>query len=176
MRRAVFLDRDGVLNRAIVQDGKPLPPRTVREIEILPGVPEAIQALKNAGYLTIVVTNQPDVATSKLQPAVAEMIGTAVKDACGIDEIRVCYHTDEDGCFCRKPKPGMLLQAADEHDLRLGESFMIGDRWRDIDAGKAAGCKTIWIRSDYAERLPHDADVVVESLAEAASVILAGKV
>jgi D-glycero-D-manno-heptose 1,7-bisphosphate phosphatase len=132
--------------------------------------------LKNAGYLTIVVTNQPDVATGKLELTIAEMISVMVQEACGVDEIRTCYHTDDDGCPCRKPKPGMLLQAGDEHELQLSESFMIGDRWRDIDAGKAVGCKTIWIRSNYSERLPRDADAVVESLAEAASVILAGKV
>lgn len=176
MKRAIFLDRDGVLSRAIVHDGKPFPPRAVAEIEILPGVPEAIEALKNAGYLAIVVTNQPDVTTGKMELSIAEMINAAVKQACRVDEIRVCYHTDEHTCTCRKPKPGMLLQAASEHELQLSESFMIGDRWRDIDAGKAGGCKTIWIRSDYSERLPHDADFIVESLAEAASVILAGKV
>jgi D-glycero-D-manno-heptose 1,7-bisphosphate phosphatase len=176
MKRAVFLDRDGVLNRAIVREGKPYPPATTEEVDLLPGVPDAVFALKAAGYMTIVVTDQPDVGRGDIQQSTAENINACIKLESGVDEVRVCYHSGNEDCSCRKPKPGMLLQAAEEHNLSLSESFMIGDRWRDIEAGKAAGCKTIWIRSNYSERLPHDADAIVESMAEAASAILAGKV
>jgi D-glycero-D-manno-heptose 1,7-bisphosphate phosphatase len=173
MNRAVFLDRDGVLNRAIVREGKPYAPTATEAVDILPGVQEAIVSLKAAGYITIVVTNQPDVGRGNLQQSIAEDINARVKRESGVDEIRVCYHSGDQDCICRKPKPGMLLQAADEHNLSLAESFMIGDRWRDIDAGKAAGCKTIWIRSNYSEWLPNNADAIVESMAEAARFILA---
>jgi len=176
MNRAVFLDRDGVLNRAIVREGKPYAPKNTEEIEMLPDVPKAILSLRAAGYMTIVVTNQPDVGRGDIQQSTAEDINARIKLESGVDEIRVCYHSGDQDCICRKPKPGMLLHAAEEHNLSLAESFMIGDRWRDIDAGKAAGCKTVWIRSNYSERLPYNADAIVESMAEAASAILAGKV
>lgn len=171
-KRAVFLDRDGVINRSIVRNGKPYPPASLQELEILPGVEEAIQALRHAGFLIVVVTNQPDVATGIQRREVVEAMHRELRGKLPIDDIRVCYHTDADGCACRKPKPGMLLDAAREHSIDLSRSFLVGDRRRDIAAGKAAGCYTFFIDNGYREEAPDSPDAVVASLREASRIIL----
>ena len=176
MNRAVFLDRDGVINRAVLRNGRPYPPSSVDELEFLPGVSEAINALHQAGFRIIVVTNQPDVATGVQRREVVEAIHERIRHAFPIDDIKVCYHVDQDGCTCRKPKPGMLLEVATEWSLDLGQSFMVGDRWRDIEAGRAAGCRTILVKSNYAERQAEKPDAVVSSLLEASAFILANSV
>ena len=170
--RAVFLDRDGVINRVLVRAGRPYAPRELAEFEILDGVEAAVRRLRDAGFRVIVVTNEPDVATGRQTRAGVEAIHAELRRRLAVDDIRVCYHVDRDGCECRKPKPGMLLAAARDWGVRLEHSFMVGDRWRDIAAGKAAGCRTILVRMDYAEPAAQDPDVVVNSLAEAGSVIL----
>jgi D-glycero-D-manno-heptose 1,7-bisphosphate phosphatase len=166
--KAVFLDRDGVLNRATVRDGKPYPPADLDELEILPDVPAALALLKNAGFLLLVVTNQPDVARRTQQQPVVENIHKALQAALPIDDFFVCYHDDREACDCRKPKPGLLLQAAVRYGVELSDSFLIGDRWRDIEAGRAAGCYAIWIDRGYAERKPLAPDATVRSCLEAA--------
>jgi D-glycero-D-manno-heptose 1,7-bisphosphate phosphatase len=171
VQRAVFLDRDGVINRAIVRDGKPYPPPTLAELEILPGVAAALAELKRAGFLLIVVTNQPDVARGTQTRATVDAMHARLAETLPIDEFRVCDH-DGDGCSCRKPKPGMLLEAAREHGIALGRSYLVGDRWRDVEAGQRAGCSTIFIDRGYVERRPEHADAIVTSLQEAAGWIL----
>ena len=141
MKRAVFLDRDGVLNRAIVRDGRPYPPRNVAELEVLPGVEQALTALREAGFFLVVVTNQPDVARGTTTKRAVETINAALGAQLPIDEFRTCFHDSGDGCDCRKPKPGALLAAAAHYDIDLYDSFMVGDRWRDAEAGRRAGCK-----------------------------------
>src|ERR1700735_4309357 len=116
-RRAVFLDRDGVINRTFVRDGKPYPPTTLQELEVLPGVPEALHELKQHGYQLLVVTNQPDVARGKQSRQTIEAMHQALSARLPLDDIFVCYHTDEDKCDCRKPLPGMLLEAAPKHKI-----------------------------------------------------------
>jgi D-glycero-D-manno-heptose 1,7-bisphosphate phosphatase len=171
--RAVFLDRDGVLNRAIMRGGKPYPPANLAELEILPDVPGALAVLKACGFLLLVVTNQPDVARGSQQRAVVEGIHEALRKALPIDDFFVCYHDDRDVCSCRKPKPGLLLQAAGKYGLELRSSYLIGDRWRDIEAGQAAGCSAVWINRGYAERGPFQAPAVqVNSCMEAARWIV----
>ena len=172
-RRAVFLDRDGVINRAVVRGGVPRPPSTPSELEILPGVPSALSRLKSAGFRLIVVTNQPDVARGVLSRKSVEEVHGILSARLPLDEIRVCWHDDADRCPCRKPKPGMLLDAAREARLDLSSSYMVGDRWRDIGAGKAAGCVTVFIDYGYAETPPERPDAKVGSLMEAAEWILA---
>ncbi len=171
--RAVFVDRDGVINRAVVRSGKPYPPESREELEILAGVPEAVERLHRAGLLVIVATNQPDVATGKQEKRVVEAMHNQLREAMPIDDFKVCYHTDDDGCACRKPKPGMLIEAAGEWSIDLSRSYMVGDRWRDIEAGRAAGCRTFWIDCGYAEKPAEDADAIVASLVEAAEIIVA---
>lgn len=172
MRRAVFLDRDGVINRAVVRDGKPYPPANLAEMEILPGVPEALAELHDAGLMLIVVTNQPDVARGTTPKAVVEMINNYLASSLPIDEFRTCYHDSDDGCECRKPRPGALLAAASQHGIDLARSFMVGDRWRDTEAGQRAGCNTIFIDYGYAEQQPESVDHRVGSLQEATKIIL----
>jgi D-glycero-D-manno-heptose 1,7-bisphosphate phosphatase len=167
MKRAVFLDRDGVLNRAIVRDGKPYPPSNVSELEILPGVEQALAALRKAGFLLIVVTNQPDVARGTTTREAVEAINAALGTELPIDEFRTCYHDSEAGCDCRKPRPGALFAAAAHHGIDLYDSFMVGDRWRDAEAGQRAGCKTIFIDYGYQETQPEHVDYRVKSLLEA---------
>ena len=172
MKRAVFLDRDGVLNRSMVRDGRPYAPTSLDEFELLPGVIEAVRSLRTAGFLLIVVTNQPDVATGVVSAGVLDAIHRKLRGLLALDEIKVCCHVDADECLCRKPWPGMLLAAAREWSIDLDRSFMVGDRWRDVSAGKAAGCTTIFVDCGYAERQVDAPDFVVTSLAEAVKIIL----
>lgn len=172
LKRAVFLDRDGVINRSLVRAGKPYAPVSIEQFELLPGVVEAIAALKNAGFLVIVVTNQPDVSNGLVAREVVEAMDARVRQDCKVDDIRVCYHTDADGCGCRKPKPGLLVDAARDWSVDLTRSYMVGDRWRDIGAGQAAGCRTVWIDCGYSEMKPENPDIVVKSLPEAARQIV----
>lgn len=175
MGRAVFLDRDGVITRVVVRDGRTLPPGSADEVEFLPGVGDTITALREAGFRIIVVTNQPDVATGLQRRETVEAIHQRIRETLPIDDIKACYHVDADGCGCRKPKPGMLLAAAREWSLELTQSFLVGDRWRDIEAGKAVGCTTILIPSGY-DRRPSASppDAIAGSLVEAGGMILAG--
>ena len=171
-RSAVFLDRDGVLNRAIVREGKPYPPASLAELEILPGAVEACAALREAGFLLIAVTNQPDVARGTQRREIVEAIHQVLRTHLPLDDIRVCYHDDVDHCPCRKPKPGLLLEAARDWDIDLSASFMVGDRWKDIEAGRRAGCKTVFVDYDYVEREPDNPDHRANSLIEAVDWIL----
>ena len=171
MARAVFLDRDGVINRAIVRDGKPYPPESTSTFEIYDGVAGALANLRKAGYLLIVVTNQPDVARQTQSRAVVEAMHAELMRKVPVDEIMVCYH-DGDACDCRKPKPGALLDAQRRYDIDLKNSYMVGDRWRDIEAGQRAGCKCIFVDHGYGERQPEAPYVRVPSLVAAAELIL----
>jgi D-glycero-D-manno-heptose 1,7-bisphosphate phosphatase len=171
-RQAVFLDRDGVLNRAVMRDGLPGSPRSLAELVLEPHAARAADALRRAGFLVFVVTNQPDLARGLLDPAVHEEVVGRVRGAVRPDAIMVCPHDDRDRCDCRKPLPGMLLRLAEEWGVDLADSWMVGDTWKDMDAGRAAGCRAILIRTDYNGGV--DADRTVASLEEATKVILNG--
>jgi D-glycero-D-manno-heptose 1,7-bisphosphate phosphatase len=172
MRRAVFLDRDGVVNRAFLREGKPYPPATLSDLRVLPGVREACGKLREAGFALILVTNQPDIARGTV-PAdqVAEM-NARLRRYLQLDDIRVCPHDDEAHCECRKPQPGLLLQAAQTWNIDLPASYVVGDRWRDVEAGHRAGCRAIFIDRGYREQQPDGPFLRVRSLAEAANWIL----
>jgi len=172
MRRAVFLDRDGVLNRAFVRGGKPRPPANLDELEILAGVAPALQRLKKADFVLVGITNQPDVARGDTHREIVEAINASLLAALPLDDILVCYHDDRDACDCRKPKPGLLLEASRRFEVDLGASFMVGDRWRDVAAGRSAGCRTVFVDYSYAEPRPERPDLIVRSLAAAVSWIL----
>jgi D-glycero-D-manno-heptose 1,7-bisphosphate phosphatase len=174
MRRAVFLDRDGVINRALEREGKPYPPTSLAEFEILPDVSAACAKLKAAGFLLIVATNQPDVGRGTLKQEVVEKIHAHLLTQLPIDRVEVCYHPGKGAseCDCRKPKPGMLLRAARESNIDLAQSWMVGDRWRDVDCGHAAGCRTVFIDFGYAEALRQKPDFSARNLAGAADIIL----
>jgi D-glycero-D-manno-heptose 1,7-bisphosphate phosphatase len=174
-RRAVFLDRDGVLNAVVLEDGEPRSPSSPAGLTILPGVADALRLLQAHGFLRIVVTNQPDVARGRVTRDVVEAIHHRLLATLPLDAILVCYHDDADACACRKPRPGLLRHAARAYDLDLDGSFLVGDRWRDIEAGHAAGCTTFLIRQVYSGpcRPTHE----VRDLPEAARriVTLAGR-
>ena len=172
--RAVFLDRDGVINRALERDCKPYPPRNLDEFEILPDVPTACAKLKAAVFLLVVVTNQPDVGRGTLKKEIVESIHAEMCRQLPIDRVEVCYHPGQcaSECDCRKLKPGMLLRAAKELGIDLAQSWMVGDRWRDIDCGHAAGCRTIFIDRGYAEELRQKPHFSAGNLAQAADIIL----
>ncbi len=172
MRRAVFLDRDGVVNRAFVRDGLPYPPADMSELELLPGVAEALQALKARGFALLVVTNQPDVARGTTSRAVVEGIHRHLARTLPIDRFYACYHDSGDACACRKPLPGMLLEGARDFGIDLADSYMVGDRWRDCEAGRAAGCRTVFIDCGYLERQPSNPDHRASSLLDAARIII----
>ena len=171
---AVFLDRDGVINRALEKESKPYPPTSLAEFEILPGVSAACAKLKAAGFLLIVTTNQPDVGRGTLKQEVVEEIHAHMAAQLPIDRVEVCFHPGKglSDCGCRKPKPGMLLRAAREMGINLAQSWMVGDRWRDVDCGHAAGCKTIFLDRGYSEELKQKPDFSAGNLAEAADIIL----
>jgi D-glycero-D-manno-heptose 1,7-bisphosphate phosphatase len=171
---AVFLDRDGVISQCKVIDGKPFPSLSIEEFIILPGVQEACHRLKQAGFLLVVATNQPDVGRGTLKREVVETIHEHMARALPIDRVEVCFHPGKGAseCDCRKPKPGMLLRAARELNIDLRASWMVGDRWRDIDCGQAAGCRTILIDYSYNEPLRAAPEFKTRNLLEAAELIL----
>ncbi len=171
-RRAVFLDRDGVLNEPVVVDGRPVPPDSVGQVVLTPGVGVACSALRRAGFLLIVITNQPDIARGTRDRAAVDAINDELRRLLGLDDVLVCPHDDGDGCTCRKPQPGLILEAAARWQVSLGRSVMVGDRWRDIDAGRGAGCRTVLVARDYDERPATGADLVVGTLEEAVSWIV----
>lgn len=172
-KRAVFLDRDGVLNQAILRDGKPYPPSGVDELKIVAGAAEALRDLKQAGFLSIVVTNQPDIARGTQDRAAVDAIHQALRETLPLDDFFVCPHDDSDHCDCRKPLPGLLLRAAQKYAIDMPHSFMIGDRWRDVGAGASAGCATVWIDYGYREKRPSvEPSATVDSIRAAADWIL----
>ena len=177
MTRAVFLDRDGVINRALVRDGRPFAPTTLEEFTILPDVTEALRVLHDAGFLLVVATNQPDVGRGLLTMDIVEEMHRRLREELPLDDIKVCYEVEGPHSTCYKPKPGMLLEAARERDIDLGQSYMVGDRWRDVGAGRAAGCFTIFVDRGYDERLTEAPDATCADLLEATTIILrhAGK-
>ena len=172
MNKAIFLDRDGVINQTNIVDGKPYPPKDISELILLPKVAEALQLLKDAGYFLIVITNQPDVVRGKTKIETVETINQLLKDSLPIDDIFTCYHDDSEDCNCRKPRPGNILKAADRYNISIPSSFMIGDRWRDVEAGKNVGCKTFFIDYNYQEKQPEIYSYKVKSLYEATKIIL----
>lgn len=163
----MFLDRDGVLNQAVVRDGKPYPPSGLAGFELLPGVAEACRTLKEAGFLLIVVTNQPDISRGTQSREAVDSMNARLREWLPLDEIRVCEHDDKEDCACRKPKPGLLTGAAEAWNIDLANSFMVGDRWRDVAAGRNAGCRTVWIDLGYKERPAEGFEFRSNSLPEA---------
>ena len=167
MKKAVLLDRDGVINKAIIKNGLPTSPNSLDELEILPDVKESILRLKKLNFICIVVTNQPDVPRGKFSKDTVIKINNFLKKEIKLDDIFVCYHDDKDNCNCRKPKPGLLLQASKKWNVDFKKSFMIGDRWRDIQAGEKVGCKTIYLDYKYKDIKPKKPDFVTNTLLNA---------
>ena len=172
-RRAVFLDRDGVINRALVRDRKPYAPRHLGEFRLLPGAADAVAQLRSVGFLIIVVTNQPDVGHGLTSPQALAAMHARLSERLGVDAILVCPHRQDAGCACRKPKPGMMHQAQTDWDIDVRRSYLVGDRSNDIVAGRAAGLYTVFLDRGYAEPLLEPPDARVGSLRQAVRKILA---
>jgi len=171
---AVFLDRDGVLNRTVVRDGITHPPDSLAEFELLPGVPEAVQRLADAGFKLVVVTNQPDVARGLQKRETVEEMNALLCRTLPILGVMACYHDNADACACRKPKPGMLLDAARRFGLDVARSYLVGDRWSDVAAGQAAGCRaSVLIATPFSRRERCTPDHVAADLGEAVGWIMA---
>ena len=168
MKKAIFLDRDGVINQLIIREGKAQAPYTLEEFALYPGVEEALVIIKASGYLAIIVTNQPDVARGWVKKESVELVNNKIRELLPVDDIKICYHTNSDNCLCRKPMPGMLLEAAREWEIDLKSSFMMGDRYGDISAGVRAGCKTVLIgKGDVQGDHPspdHKAELLIEAV------------
>jgi len=173
MNKAIFLDRDGVLIRSDLRDGKPIAVQELTRMEILPGVEGACRALRQAGFLLVIVTNQPDVGRGLVARETVEAMNTVLVTALGIDDVRVCFHDGYSPCECRKPRPGMLLDAARTLGIDLHASVMVGDRSGDIEAGHAAGCRTVHIAWGHSEVLKVVPDHSAPSLQAAVDWILA---
>ena len=176
MRKAVFLDRDGVINKAFIKDGLPTSPNSLDELEILPGVKESVLRLKKLNFVCLVVTNQPDVTRGKINKNTVIEINNFLLKEIKLDDFFVCYHDDKDNCDCRKPKPGLLLQASKKWDVNLKKSFIVGDRWRDIQAGEKVGCKTIFLEYNYKDIKPKNPNFITDTLLNATYIIEKTKV
>jgi D-glycero-D-manno-heptose 1,7-bisphosphate phosphatase len=171
-RPAVFLDRDGVLNETGTRDGVPIPPPTAEQLQLLPGAGEACEFLAAAGLVLVVVTNQPDISRGSLEKAELERIHRRLSELVSLDAIYVCPHDDADGCPCRKPRPGLILQAAAELQLDLNHSVLVGDRWRDIEAAERAGVPSVHIKCNGGEPLRAPAGASFASLYDARETII----
>ena len=171
MRRAIFLDRDGTLNKAFIKNGLPFSPLSFSEFEILPGIKESILRLKKLNFVCLVVTNQPDVSRGKIKKNVVIQMNRLLTSEIKLDDIFVCYHDDHDNCECRKPKPGLLLDAGKKWNINLSKSYMIGDRWKDVQAGINAGCKTIFINNNYKENKEVKANFTTDTLLSAVHIL-----
>lgn len=171
MKQAVFIDRDGVVNKSIIRNGKPFSPRNMNQLEILAGVRESVELLKKKGFEVVVVTNQPDVVRGLISLTLVSEMHQFIKHSTGINHFYLCCHDNKDNCYCRKPKPGMLLEAASDLDLVLTKSFLVGDRWKDILAGQQVGCHCFFIDYHYSEPKPVPPFRSVKSLLEAANFI-----
>lgn len=172
--RAVFLDRDGVVNLALNRDGRPHSPRKVKDLVILEGVKEAVSILHENGFVTVVVTNQPDISRGHLSFELLSEFHRLISVETGLQNFYVCHHDDKEGCECRKPSIGLIREAARDLDLDIYKSFMVGDRWKDIEAGQRAGCRCFFIDYKYSERRPTPPYHTVTSLLEASKIIAEG--
>lgn len=170
MKQAIFLDRDGVINSTIIKEGKSFSPRKFEDFKLVDGVKDILERFKAREWLNIIVTNQPDIARGLMKKEELQKMHNLIRENLPVDDIFICPHDDADNCNCRKPKPGMLLEAAKKWDIDLNESFMIGDSWKDIEAGRNAGCTTLLIDSPYNKQI--DSDLRANELSALSEMIL----
>jgi D-glycero-D-manno-heptose 1,7-bisphosphate phosphatase len=168
----VFLDRDGVIVVPQFRDRRSFAPRRLEDFSLYPDAAASLRRLKQAGFLLAVITNQPDVGNGLISRSEVDAMHETMARELPLDAIKACFHGQVDHCDCRKPKPGMILEAAIELGINLRKSFMVGDRKSDVEAGRAAGCATVFIDLGYAEPAPDSPDYVVHSIAEAADAII----
>ncbi len=171
-KRAVFFDRDGVVLKAIVMDGKPRPPHSIAEYKALsgitPGAKEAVEKVKAAGFLAILISNQPDMAYGVISKEEWQWVQDQIKDI-PFDDVFICFHRRDDNCDCMKPKPGKLFEAAKKWDIDLTQSFLVGDTKDDVTAAQAAHCKSILLETAY--NVSVTSDIRIRSLTELPSAV-----
>ncbi len=169
-KRAVFLDRDGVIVEAVTRPGEavPTPPFTLSEFKLVKDAEKAFVFFKKLPFLKILVTNQPDVAYGKVTYDDWKKMQSRVEEL-PFDDVLICHHTRFDNCLCRKPQPGLLFKAAKIWSIDLKNSYLIGDTEKDVLAGQAAGCRTILIDADYNQSI--SSDYRVKTLLEAAELL-----
>ena len=172
LRPAVFLDRDGVIVVPEFRDGRSFAPKRLEDFRFYPEAAASLKKLKQAGFVLAVVTNQPDVGNGLVDCAEVDAMHEIITRELPVDAIKACFHRQTDDCNCRKPKPGMILEAAGEVGAELTKSFMVGDRKSDVEAGRAAGCATVFIDLGYALPPPDSPDYLVRSITEAADLII----
>ena len=170
--RGVFLDRDGILNKTYFQGKIPIPPSNLDEVEIIPGVIEAIKLFSENNFLPVVITNQPDISRGVNTVEIVESINQKIGDLTGINHFYICPHDDQHMCSCRKPKPGLIHLSASELTLELTGSIMVGDRWRDVAAGQALNLTSYFVDYSYDEKKPNEPFIKVSSLLDAAQKAL----
>ena len=170
LQRAIFLDRDGVINRVILRDGKPYSPRNLSDFRLTDGIKGVLDHLKESGFLLIVVTNQPDISRGLISREEMDGFHDLIRRELPVDDIIICPHDDTDDCDCRKPKPGMIVQAAEKYGIDIGSSFIIGDTWKDMEAGRRAGCTTILLDAPYNQGV--DSNHRIQDISQALEIIL----
>jgi len=166
--RSIFLDRDGTLIRSIIRNGLPFSPTSLKEVEILPGAFEATKIFAELGFLPVVISNQPDVGNAVISQEVSLEINKFVMDALEIRHFYICFHVDTDNCECRKPKDGLIKKAIGDLSIDPHQSVMVGDRWKDIEAGQRAGCDCYFIDYKYLERRPNPPFTTVSNILDVA--------
>jgi len=153
-QKAIFFDRDGVLNELVSRDGSFFSPQTFRDFHIVADAKYVVNHVKNKGFLTIVISNQPDISRGKLKQSELDKMSTMLNDKLNIDDIFYCTHDDSNDTGCRKPAPGLFFTAQKKHNINFNESFMIGDTWKDVKAAKNAGiATTILLDTEYNQDL-----------------------
>ena len=162
----------GVLNSTRVENGRPFAPTHFKDFHLFKEALATTVALKKAGFLLVVVTNQPDVGNGITDCSEVKKMNEHLIDVLPIDRVKVCFHSQTDDCYCRKPRPGMLIETIEEYDIDPYRSFMIGDRWSDVQAGNAVNCSTIFLERGYSEQKQFSADYVCRNLTEATTYIL----
>lgn len=170
-QKAFFLDRDGVINKSLIKNNKPLAPRNLKEFKIIKGVKESLIKLKKKGFVNIIITNQPDARKQSLNKKEIYQMHEIILKELSVDDIFVCFHNDKDNCLCRKPKPGLVYLAVKKWKINLKKSFLIGDRWRDIELASFLGMKSFFIDYGYQEKIPKNYNYKVKSLKDAINII-----
>ena len=169
MKPAVFIERDGLLNRVRVERRQPRSPLSMEEFQINPEAIAPLKALKEAGFVVLATTNQPGLSRGTLPRRELDRMHVLLQKTFSLDGILVCPHDENDACPCRRPKPGLLIEAAFKWHLEIDHSFVVSEMWQDAQAAHVAGCTSLLIRSPWNGSGHHD--YVLDDLAE-----LAGKV
>ena len=156
MKRAVFIERDGILNEVRVGPKHPITPLTLEEFKVNTAAVAPLQALKAAGFVLIVTTNQPGLSRGYQARRELDRMHDVLRRTFAVDDLLVCPHDETDHCPCRKPRPGLLIEAAFKWHLNLDHSFVISDKWQDSEAARTAGCTSLLLKSPWVGQVHHD--------------------